>query len=185
MDTIQLKQIGIWLIIVLTAFGTVVLEWIQFLNISFVRITFLITSWYAVVYMLSVVIYHFFKVKKETLWPIRPLKIGLGIGILVIIGAFGLVVLEGINYSGWTAMWCFTTGVIYYGSETLVVGLIIHYLKIPLEDVPIDNLILTEVENLETTITTDIDHLAIVGDSGNGLSGEPETEPEVVEVKKV
>ena len=156
MDEIQLKQIGIWFIIVLGAFGTVVLEWIRYLNISFVRITFLITSWYAVVYMLSVLIYHFFKVKKiGLLWPIKPLKIGLGIGILVIIGAFGLVVLEWINLSGWTAMWCFVIGVIYYGTESLVVGLIIHYLKIPPEDVPVSVPILTEVE---ATNHTNTDH---------------------------
>jgi hypothetical protein len=143
MDEIQLKQIGTWFILVLGAFGTAFLELIHGLNISFGWITFLGTTWYAIDYIIAVVIYFYFKVKKEGLkWEIKSLMIGIGIGILVIIGAFGVLVIEWINNFGFSLTWTAVLSIVYYATEGLGVLLIIHYLKIPVEDVPI----LTEVK---------------------------------------
>lgn len=145
-DDTQLKQIGLWLILVLGAFGTPLLDELQKLDISLVWIGFLTITWYAIDYILAVVIYFYFKVKKEgTKWKIKSLYIGIGIGILVIIGAFGPVVIDWFALLGFSTILTIFLGIFYYSTEGLAIGFIIHYFKIPSEDVPITIPVLTEV----------------------------------------
>ena len=149
MDETQLKQIGSWFVLVLGALGTVFLEAINSLNVSLSWITFLGTTWYAIDYMFGVTIYNYFKVKKSGLkWEIKPLLIGIGIGILVIIAAFGLVFVEWVGNYGFSTIWTTVIGIVYYLTETLGILLIIHYFKIPPEDIPIEVPVLTEVNEV-------------------------------------
>lgn len=146
-DETQLKQIGTWIVLVIGAFGTPFLEWIRTLNISITWITFLITTWYAIDYILAALIYHYFKIKKNNLsWKIKSLYISVGIGFLVIIGAFGPVITEIFFMLGFSLIWTIFLGIFYYTTEGLITGLIIHHFKVPSEDVPEAKIILTEVE---------------------------------------
>lgn len=143
-DDTQLKQIGTWFILVLGAFGTPFLEYLKNLNVSPTWIMFLITTWYAIDYIFAVLIYHYFKIKKEdTKWKIKSLYIGLGIGILIIIGAFGPVAIEFFTMLGFSVIWTIFLGIFYYSTEGLVIAFIIHYFKIPVPEIPI----LTEVKS--------------------------------------
>lgn len=147
MDNAQLKQIGVWIILVLGALGTPFIEWIHNLSLTPGWIAFLSTAWYVVDYIIAVLIYVYLHVKKvNSKWKIRTLEIGIGIGLIVIIAAFGALLIEWIVLLGFTVIWTTALGIAYYGTEILITRLIVHYFKIPIEDVPIES----SGENLTT-----------------------------------
>ena len=147
MDEIQSKQLGAYFILILSALGVVFIEGIKTLELSIMWITFLATLWYAIDYIIAVIIYHFFKVKKEGLpWKIKSLLIGIGIGIIVIITAFGAVLIEWCDTLDISLTLLIFIGTVYYASESLVIGFIIHYFKIQPEDIPETIHTITEVD---------------------------------------
>lgn len=135
---------------ILGALGAPIMELIHSLKLSLGWITFITTAWYVFDYVIAVLIYVYFKVKKEGIsWRISTLRIGLGIGILVIITAFGVLFVELIAMLGFSFLWTTTIGIAYYATESLIAFSVIHYFKIPIEDIPDDiipGMILTEVD---------------------------------------
>lgn len=135
-DEGQLKQIGTYILLIVGAFGIVLLETLDGLDWSTIWVTFAGITYYAIDAYIGAWIWHFFKVKKAGTREYKNIIIETGILILIILGAFGTVFLEHIALLGWSVKWVTFIGIVWYATEALISGLIIHYFKIPVEDVP-------------------------------------------------
>lgn len=66
----------------------------------------------------------------------ETIKREIGIFLLVIWGAFGLVFLEGLVLLGLSVGWITCLTVIWYGADVLVAFIIYHFFKVKKEDIP-------------------------------------------------
>ncbi len=76
----------------------------------------------------------------------EAIKRQIGIWLLIVLGAFGAVLLEHINQLNWSTMWIFFIGIGWYASEGLLGFVIYHFFKVTKADIPVAQPILTKVE---------------------------------------
>ena len=87
----------------------------------------------------------------------KAMRRQIGIWLLIVLGAFGAVILEHISQLNWSPMWIWFIGIAWYASEGLIVFLIYHFFKITKADIPVAEPILTEVETVPEDGSTNTD----------------------------
>ena len=76
-----------------------------------------------------------------------PMKRQIGIWLLIILGAFGWVLLEHVSYLSWSPSWIWFIGIAWYASEGLAGYIIFHFFKVTKADVP-GTIIITKTETI-------------------------------------
>lgn len=74
-----------------------------------------------------------------------PMKREIGIWLLIVLGAFGAVLIEHVRNLSWSAMWIWFIGIAWYASEGLGAYIIWYYFKVSKIDVPV---VLTKVKSV-------------------------------------
>ncbi len=85
-----------------------------------------------------------------------PMKRQIGITLLIILGAFGTVLIEHISQLGWSLMWVWFIGITWYASETLGAYIIWHFFRVTKADIPGSKVVLTKVESIPEAIVGSI-----------------------------
>lgn len=77
------------------------------------------------------------------------LKKEIGIWILIIVGAFGAVLIEHVIFLGWSPLWIWFMGISWYATDVLIAFLVWIFFKAKKEDVPV----LTKVKSIPENST--------------------------------